>query len=593
MSRTKKNILIRASILAPLLLCAVMFVKPMTAKAWTWYKPWTWPVLEDAYYFVKDIFVDPEEGCPPDDELMARVMIEGEDGSKEFLSQTAIAWNYAVAKALTGKKVQIKLESNWNARNGRQRTQYPSPVEGGSGSDRAWLVLHQYDMGADMRYKDIPYLNSSSKDYVDAFKDGGIYVPKGCNISRDLNGHRIWRRAEGEHIDDGEIFYVADGATLTIVDSDPKHDWGDKPYTGGVIAGGSSNNGAGAIHIKNGGTVYIEGGTFYENSSSDEGGAINIDGKNAKLFIDGTRFINNSSSGAAIERNYGGAIHCDSASTEIRNCTFKDNTAENGGGAVHHELGALTMINCRFDSNTTTSSGGDGGALYLYSIKDYPRILLEDNTFENNKAQNGSGGGIYCDSRNCVVDIVRTSIKNNSAVNRGGGIYLYGKGGPLLFDAEIKGNSSGTDGGGIFVDSDSKLNLAGKVVVSGNTKSSGNVNNVCLEKGYSKSAYIYNGGLMDGSKIGIHSEKSDPGKDGITIAENMSEFAVKRYFNADYSSNSLDFTGVHQETGSYVASLIGGNTFVLILLGTVSMILLIIAVILYKKRNRRKGANDE
>ena len=208
MSRTRKNILIRAAALAPFLLCAFMLVKPMTAKAWTWYKPWTWPVLEDAYYFVKDIFVDPEEGCKPDDELMVRVMVEGDKDSKEFLSQTAIGWNYAVAKALTGKKVQVKLESNWNARTERMRTQYPSPVEGGSGSDRAWLVLHQYDMGADMRYKDIPYMNSSSKDYVDSFKDGGIYVPKGCNITVDLNGHRIWRRAEGEHIDDGEVFHL-------------------------------------------------------------------------------------------------------------------------------------------------------------------------------------------------------------------------------------------------------------------------------------------------------------------------------------------------------------------------------------------------
>lgn len=587
MSRTKKNILIRASILAPLLLCAVMFVKPMTAKAWTWYKPWTWPVLEDAYYFVKDIFVDPEEGCKPDDELMVRVMVEGDKDSKEFLSQTAIGWNYAVAKALTGKKVQVKLESNWNARTERMRTQYPSPVEGGSGKDRAWLVLHQYDMGADMRYKDIPYLGSSSKDYVDSFKDGGIYVPKGCNITIDLNGHRIWRRAEGEHIDDGEVFHVAEGATLTIVDSDPKHKWEGKPYTGGVIAGGSSNNGGGGLHIKNGATVYIEGGTFYENSSSSEGGAINIDGSKAKLFIDGTKFLNNSASDALIERNYGGAIHCDMASMEIRNSVFKSNMADNSGGAIYNELGAFTLRNCTFESNETKY---EGGALYMYALNGYPRMLLEDNTFEKNKSTLSSAGAIYCSCRKGEVDIVRTKIKDNQSANKAGGIFVSGKG-TMICDSEIKGNTAGNYGAGIFVDSDGNLNLAGKVNITGNELANGKKNNVCLEKGYSSVAYINNGGMLEGSKIGVHSDKDKLGKDGIMLVENISEFAAKRYFEADDPSNKLDFTGVKEETGSYVASLIGGDSFVLILLGAVSVIVLIIAIILF--RVRRKGAADE
>ena len=205
MSRERKHIIIRFAIFAPMLIAMAIMIRPITARAWTWYKPWTWPIVENAYYTVKDIFIDPSEECPPDDQLMARVMVDGEEGTRDFYSQTAIAWNYAVARAVTGKKVIVKLEASWRGRDRGMRTQYPSPVEGGSGSDRAWLILHKYDMGADMRYKDIPYLNSTSKDYVDAFQDGGILVPEGCDITIDLNGQTINRKADFEYIDDGEV----------------------------------------------------------------------------------------------------------------------------------------------------------------------------------------------------------------------------------------------------------------------------------------------------------------------------------------------------------------------------------------------------
>ena len=584
--------MIRAAILAPMLMAIVLVVKPITSKAWSWYKPWTWPVYETVKYTVSDWIWTPTEGCPMDDELMARVKVDGEDGAKDFYSQTPIAWNYAVARALEGKRVHVKLEADWNARTEDMRSQYPSPVEGGHGSDRKWLILHKYDMGADMEEKDIPYLNSSSDKEVDCFQDGAIFVPENCDITIDLNGQMISRKAYDQFIADGEIFYVSDGATLTIVDSNPnyKHPSGSSNIYGGVIKEGSSSNGAGAIQIKDGAKVYIEGGNFLWNSSSNDGGAIKIDGSRAELHVSETTFRENRAATGTIERNYGGAIAGYDATMELRNLHFLENKADNRGGALFNKSGMLSLIDCRFDKNEV--SNDYGGAAYLSSSKDDPTMLLEQNEFNKNSAGK-HGGAIYFDTAG-NVDAYGTKVKANSAGINGGGIYVNGKG-VCLCDAEVKDNYSFDNGAGIYVDSIEDLNVMGKVVVTDNTEYTRGttwhyVDNVCLQNGNASVAYLNNGGLSVGSKIGVNSTDR-ANDDGIMVVKNISEFAAKKYFFADIPGEKIKFEGDHNETASFTASMIGGNAGVLIVLGSVAVLMFAFAVVLFIRK--RKGAVDE
>ena len=586
MSRERKHIIIRFAILAPMLIAMAIMIRPITARAWTWYKPWTWPIVENAYYTVKDIFIDPSEECPPDDQLMARVMVDGEEGSRDFYSQTAIAWNYAVARAVTGKKVIVKLEASWRGRDRGMRTQYPSPVEGGSGSDRAWLILHKYDMGADMRYKDIPYLNSTSKDYVDAFQDGGILVPEGCDITIDLNGQTINRKADFEYIDDGEVIHVKKGAKLTIIDSDPdKYNEGNS-YRGGYIQGGSSTNGAGAIQIKNGAKVYIEGGTFFQNSSSDDGGAIKIDGEDAELHIDGTTFVGNCSRTAVIKSNYGGAIAGFSSTIDIRNAVFEKNIADDRGGAVYNDSCKLNMINCEFTGNSTE---GDGGALYLGSSRDDPRMLINKIACSYNKAD--EGGAIYFNTDG-AADVFDSRIIYGTAY-RGGGIYVNKKG-VCLINSKVTDNVATDKAGGIYVDSIADLNLAGEVCVEENTATidhSVRNSNVVLQDGNASRALINNGGLTEGSRIGVSSTKSK--LDNIPVCSNLSDFAAK-YFISDESGYRLAIRDGQYETGSYVASMVGGNTVALIvLLSVVAVAGIVLTFIVIRRRKAKMISGDQ
>ena len=571
----------------PVLVGVVLLAKPMISKAWTWYKPWTWPFVEDAYYAIKDFFFDPNEDCPADDELMARVMVEGEKGEKDFYSQTAIAWNYVVARALEGKKVIIKLEATWRGRYKDMRTQYPSPVEGGHGSDRAWLVLHQYDMGADMRKKDIPYLNSSSKDYVDSFQDGGILVPEGCDITLDLNGNTIDRKAEFKFINDGEVFHVKGGATLTIIDSNPTVD-GDNSVNGikiygGIIRGGSSSNGGGAIQIKNGGTVYIEGGTFCRNSSSDDGGAINIDGSNANLFIDNVMFMDNRAMGAVFSNCFGGAITCEEASAEILNSKFYSNDAEYHGGAVFvRGSKKFTMTNCIVKDNT--AKRGFGGGIYL-SAGSGKGTRIEDTSFLNNTSDS-DGGALYINAYG-KVDVFGTLFEGNSSEKNGGAVSVNHNG-ACFYDCMFKKNHAKEYGGGIFLDINTILSLGGKTITKDNT-SDGRGNkekdNVCVSitSGGSPSQ-ISNAGLTQGAKIGLNTNA--PLKTSKYLVQNTSRLAAESYFEADDSKTTLITGYVTEDSASYVASMLGGDVTALIVLSLVVVVTIVVGLIVYKKKRR-------
>lgn len=603
MRRNGKKILIRAAILVPMLIALSIVVKPMVAKAWSWYNPFSWPVWDNIYYFVHDIFWDPEEGCEANDVLVARVMVDGEDEVRDFYTEPAIAWNYTVARALAGKKVVMKLESDWDAKMSEMRTQYPQLMEGCHDKDREWLTLYKYDMGAEMEYRDVPYLSTSSTSDVDCFRDGAIFIPKGCDITLDINGHKIDRQADYEYIADGEVFYVSENAKFMIVDSnsDEYRNWKSIGTEGGCIRGGSSSNGAGGIHIKDGASVYIEKGNFLENSSSNDGGAIKIDGENAKLFIDGTDFVENHATDAVIERNYGGAIACYDAKMEIRNASFMNNEADNRGGGIYNDSGGLELVNCTFRGNT--ASIDYGGGIYLDTSQIDPRILLEDNTFVYNKAGK-DGGGLYLDT-DSRTDVFRTKITNNGANRYGGGLYLNGRG-CCFCDAEISNNNAKKNGGGVFVYMLRKFNVTGKIRVTDN-KSQRTANsktrvaayttdNVCLETGTGTNrniqAKINNGGLSVGSKIGVNSDVLDLDRTGKDIVYNITTYAKNKYFSLDDPKNTqFRFDTKSTETAFYMASLISENTIVLIILVSVALVMIVITVIVY--RRTRKGVAHE
>ena len=117
------------------------------------------------------------------------------------------------------------------------------------------------------------------------------------------------------------------------------------------------------------------------------------------------------------------------------------------GGASGAEM---TFNNCDIYGNT---SMWNGGGIAWYGGYSGGKLIVKGNTkVHNNRAENGSGGGIHCGA---VVDIQSADVYDNYAKYDGGGISIFTYAGPLR----------GYAGGGV------RFNMTSSVKVHGNTAS--------------------------------------------------------------------------------------------------------------------------
>ena len=113
------------------------------------------------------------------------------------------------------------------------------------------------------------------------------------------------------------------------------------------------------------------------------------------------------------EAEDGGGIHCFEASPTIRNCTIRDNRAQDwGGGILCYSNASPTIRNCLLDDNVANM-----------------------------------GGGICCRNAHSPT-ITHCVISNNHSTNDGGGIQLWNSW-PMIENSLFHGNSADYDGGGI------------------------------------------------------------------------------------------------------------------------------------------------
>ena len=200
-------------------------------------------------------------------------------------------------------------------------------------------------------------------------------------------------------------------------------------------------------------TLYFSGG-----GTSTIGGFYDVE----KVTFDSMVFIN----GLAGYR--GGAVSVGKFdSVIISNCIFRNNYAPNGGGALflnneytRSDTSYARLENCIFENN---SSSGDGGAI-LYHADLNIHLEIINSTIDNNSGNHGGGLAFesnHYDSALCNIIINSTTFSNNDAYNGdGGGILLISDDGgnqpsQVILNLEMENsnflNNSAEDyGGGIF-----------------------------------------------------------------------------------------------------------------------------------------------
>ena len=240
----------------------------------------------------------------------------------------------------------------------------------------------------------------------------------------------------------------------------------------------------------------------------------------------------------------GGGIFVDKASTfsMSENCSVRSNSSDDKGGGIRvKSSGSYTITDCVINSNTvdnsTTESVANGGGIHL----DEGTLTLTRCTINNNRAFK-YGGGIYVIKGTINVDncAINYNMAYDGAMNnegRGGGIYMHG-GTINMTDVTISGNTSNLAyGGGVYINSASKLYLkGGKVVINGNWR----------YDDYGYSSKISNMLLVGASKINIQASISSDSEIGVSnnVGESVFTSGLKNHarisnFSSDNTSYSI------------------------------------------------------
>jgi predicted outer membrane repeat protein len=171
--------------------------------------------------------------------------------------------------------------------------------------------------------------------------------------------------------------------------------------------------------------------------SAPDGGAavqcIDISNFNIKNCIFNKNFTN----------TFGGAVLCRNSSGIFTNCTFENNIAGVLGGAIFVEnCDEIEILDsCYFNNNIADL----GGAIYSSFTTEFN---INQTKFINNHST-WDGGAVYV-SGNLAFNLKNSILNSNTATNGGGGIYSSAEDN-LFVNLFFYQNSSGYDGGAIFI----------------------------------------------------------------------------------------------------------------------------------------------
>lgn len=286
------------------------------------------------------------------------------------------------------------------------------------------------------------------------------------------------------------------------------------------------------------------------NSATDKGGGIFIESGNIRFGTqagdkDGEK-LNEGESNEVVFRDEAASMEL-----SIVGATIEENSAVNGGGIYmqsvkygESEVDKNTKSGLKFSSgkvvkNTATN---DGGGVYLKGIPINIEITDETSGITGNKATNGSGGGIYIDNtekllnQDLNVDLSGVVISDNAAPGtsgKGGGVYVLGSekvtANVNCKKITLSGNIATGNGGGLYING-GNLNIseAGNEIKSNSAQNGGGV---CIEQG-----------TLAINQCDIKKNSATALGGGLFVS-NSTQVAIDLTGNGNFSSNSAGVAG--------------------------------------------------
>ena len=218
------------------------------------------------------------------------------------------------------------------------------------------------------------------------------------------------------------------------------------PWQGGAIA--SVQDGELNEYLSQ---IDISASSFVDNSSGQQGGAINLDGygdTDAVLSITDSLLLGNHSRFAN-----GGAMELNAFNLESTNTAYWYNAAKDGSGAIRWANSGdeqIQLTDSSFFNNVAWH--GDGGALGTGEYGDISELHINGSLFQNNMSYY-AGGAIYADLTTFIDDTQfidnSTGFVNGSSTNGDGGALCTSDDATTITNSLFEGNHSNGYGGAI------------------------------------------------------------------------------------------------------------------------------------------------
>jgi len=206
------------------------------------------------------------------------------------------------------------------------------------------------------------------------------------------------------------------------------------PFIHATTIKNNAASGINAWELASAKTLRLAGNTFTGNTTSGNGGGINITVvSDADVVIADNTFTGNT---APLS---GGGVNVTGGTLSLTNNTFTGNAAYYGGG-IKLESTVATLSNNRLTGNAAT---WNGGGIFI----SYNTVTINNNTIVGNDGGDG-GGGVFVFVGS--VEMSNNVISRNVA-NKGGGVYAQDAPSVSWSANMITRNTSSDWGGGIVV----------------------------------------------------------------------------------------------------------------------------------------------
>ncbi|WP_304036938.1 choice-of-anchor Q domain-containing protein [Mesonia mobilis] len=302
--------------------------------------------------------------------------------------------------------------------------------------------------------------------------------------------------------------------------------------------GGGLWNGSGILNVDNSSIL----GNIASGPDADHGGGGIFNNGGTLNVYNSTSFEDNWADGSA---GSGGALLSIGGDVSIEATIFETNSAVRAGGAIEVIDGNLTILNSDFYTNDVNgvvgvAAPGNGGAIHITGAA---MISIETSEFFDNSAANE--GGALWNQVNSTINVYEVTVDSNTAADGGG---VYNNGGILNIEASTVSNNEAlvTSGGGISNDS-GELDLFRSTVAS----------NVAATMG----GGVYNNDVMSINAVtiafndaatggGLHAATQTEIKNTL-LAENTASSGV----NISGSVTSLGYNLVEEDDESILSEL--------------------------------------